>query len=342
MSEKKLREFLEEYLILKGVNTKKNMRCFSKEHEDKHPSMSFYKKANICNCFACGEKYNIFKLVGQEYNLKTKEEQVKKVEELYKNRDLIKNINDSIYSQKGGTVELDYSAKNKEKNYTKSNNSYIKGFDTYYRDCKKRIVETDYLRKRGISKEIENEYNIGYDPNFKNGQWKAIIIPTSHYTFTARNTDENNPDRLRKVGKSHLFGEWLLRQNKESKFYIVEGEIDMLSLAEIGKKSIALGSINNINLFIEKLKELSPKNEFILMLDNDEQGIKAQKELCIKMKELNLNVKETNILGKYKDPNEFLVKDKKGFIEVIEKFERIKKNIKIPKKPKEKNKGNER
>ena len=55
-----LKNFLGEYLVLKGINTSSVFRCFSPTHEDKHPSMSFYKKGNICNCFTCGEKYNIF------------------------------------------------------------------------------------------------------------------------------------------------------------------------------------------------------------------------------------------------------------------------------------------
>ena len=45
------------------------MRCFSKEHEDKNPSMSYFVPGKICKCFACGEKYDIFKLVGEEYGI---------------------------------------------------------------------------------------------------------------------------------------------------------------------------------------------------------------------------------------------------------------------------------
>ena len=37
---KKLKNFLGEYLELKGIDTSKLMRCFSKEHEDRNPSMS--------------------------------------------------------------------------------------------------------------------------------------------------------------------------------------------------------------------------------------------------------------------------------------------------------------
>ena len=314
-----LKNFLGEYLELKGINTSSVFRCFSPTHEDKHPSMSFYKKGNICNCFACGEKYNIFSLVGMEYNLKGFKEQKEKVIELYKNRELIQDANTTIYSKKNIEVELNTNPQQKEakeKRYPK--------LDYYYLECKKRINETDYLQRRGISKEVQDKYNIGYDPNFKNGSWKAIIIPTTHYSFTARNTDVNSEDRLRKVGKSEVFNYWELGQNKKEAFYIVEGEIDALSIAEAGKKAIALGSVNNINLFINKIKNDLPENKFYLMLDNDVQGIKAQEELYNKMKELNLNVENTKALDKYKDPNEFLVADRNRFIETLNELERNK------------------
>ena len=311
-----LKNFLGEYLELKGINTASVFRCFSPIHEDKHPSMSFYKKGNICNCFACGEKYNIFSLVGMEYNLKGFKEQKEKVIELYKNRELIQDVNATIYSKKNIEVELNTNPQQKEakeKRYPK--------LDYYYLECKKRISETDYLQRRGISIEVQDRYNIGYDPNFKNNTWKAIIIPTTHYSFTARNTDINSEDRLRKVGKSELFNYWELEQNKKENFYIVEGEIDALSVAEVGKKAIALGSVNNINLFINKIKNDLPGNKFYLMLDNDGQGIKAQEELYNKMKDLKLNVENTKILGKYKDPNEFLVANRDNFVKALNELE---------------------
>ena len=311
-----LKNFLGEYLELKGINTSSVFRCFSPTHEDKHPSMSFYKKGNICNCFACGEKYNIFSLVGMEYNLKGFKEQKEKVIELYKNKELIQDINATIYSKKNTKVELESAPQQKETKERK-----YPELDYYYLECKKRISETDYLQRRGISIEVQDRYNIGYDPNFKNNTWKAIIIPTTHYSFTARNTDINSEDRLRKVGKSEIFNYWELEQNKKENFYIVEGEIDALSIAEVGKKAIALGSVNNVNLFISKLKNDLPGNKFYLMLDNDEQGIKAQEELYNKMKELNLNIENTKVLDKYKDPNEFLVADRNNFIKALNELE---------------------
>ena len=315
-----LKNFIGEYLELKGINTASVFRCFSPTHEDKHPSMSFYKKGNICNCFACGEKYNIFSLVGMEYNLKGFKEQKEKVIELYKNRELIQDVNVTIYSKKNTKVELESAPQQKETKERK-----YPELDYYYRDCKKRISETDYLQKRGISKEVQDKYNIGYDRDFKEGKMKfpiqAIIIPVSKASYTVRNINNASKFRYTKVGEAAIFNYWELEQNRKDTFYIVEGEIDALSIIEAGRKAIALGSVNEVNLLVNKLKEDKFNNKFILMLDNDEKGKMWQEILYTKLKEIGINVEKNNTLGKYKDANEFLVADRDNFIKALNELE---------------------
>ncbi|EIJ72015.1 toprim domain protein [Fusobacterium necrophorum subsp. funduliforme ATCC 51357] len=303
----KYHDFFQEYLERKGINTKTAFRCVSPKHEDKHPSMLYSDKYKKCTCLACGEKYDIFKFVGMEYGLSTFKEQLYKIQEFMKHPELIEGANKTVYSDKNIEIAL-----SKEKKINAPEKKYPK-LAYYFKDCKNRIDETDYLIRRGISKEITNKYNIGYDPGFKNGTWKAIIIPTSFYSFTARNTDENAEDRLRKVGHIETFNYWELKEDKKSPFFIVEGEIDALSFCEIGQKSISLGSISNIYGLLKKLKEDRPENPFYLCLDRDEAGQKTETILYEKMKELGLKVERTNILENYKDANEFLIKDRTKF-----------------------------
>ncbi|WP_339068945.1 toprim domain-containing protein [Fusobacterium animalis] len=329
----KAKEFLKEYLQRKGINTKELFRCISPEHEDKNPSMSFYKKKNKCTCFACGKNYDIFDLVKMEYNLKTFPEQLKKVEEFMKNPELIEDANKTIYSKKNITVELsnkiskNESTLNKKKSVLDPNNpndiERIIKYQNYIKYCISHLKECDYLTKRGISQKVQEEYHIGYDSSFKYASFKkAIIIPTYYGCFTARNIDDSSEDRLRKIGAAQIFHYDRIRENPEKDFYIVEGEIDALSVAEVGKKAIALGSVNEINLLVNKLKKDKFKNKFILMLDNDEIGKKAQEILYIRLKEIGINVEKSDILGKYKDPNEFLMKDREKFLSLFQKKER--------------------
>lgn len=347
----KAKKFLEEYLQRKGINTNELFRCISPEHEDKNPSMSFYKKKNKCTCFACGKNYDIFDLVKMEYNLKTFPEQLKKVEEFMKNPELIEDANKTIYSKKNLTIELsnkiskNESPLNKKRSVLDPNNpndiERIIKYQNYIKYCISHLKECDYLTKRGISTKVQREYHIGYDPNFKYASFKkAIIIPTYYGCFTARNINDSSEDRLRKIGVAQIFHYDRIRENPGKVFYIVEGEIDALSVAEAGKKAIALGSVNEINLLVKKLKEDKFKNKFILMLDNDEIGKKAQEILYIRLKEIGINVEKSNILGKYKDPNEFLMKDREKFLALFQKKER--ENLWQKKLNNEKSKGIER
>mgnify|MGYP000991162251 CR=1 FL=1 len=318
----KAKEFLEEYLQRKGINTKELFRCISPEHEDKNPSMSFYKKKNKCTCFACGKNYDIFDLVKMEYGLKTFPEQLKKVEEFIKNPELIEDANKTIYSQKNIEITLNSTVQEKKVEEKK----IYPEFYYYYRDCKKRISETDYLQRRGISIEVQDRYNIGYDTDFKEGKMKfpiqAIIIPVSKDSYTVRNINNTSKFRYAKVGEAAIFNYWELEQNKKDTFYIVEGEIDALSIIEAGRKSIALGSVNEVNLLVNKLKEDKFNNKFILMLDNDEKGKMWQEILYTKLKEIGINVEKSNALGKYKDANEFLIKDREKFLALFQEIEK--------------------
>ena len=328
----KAKEFLEEYLQRKGINTKELFRCISPNHEDKNPSMSFYAKKNKCTCFACGKNYDIFDLVKMEYGLKTFPEQLRKVEEFMKNPDLIEDVNKTIYSKKNISIEL---GNNIEKNKSISNKKSVLDpnnpndieriikYQNYIKYCMSNLKECDYLTKRGISEKIQKEYHIGYDPNFKYASFnKAIIIPTYYGCLTARNIDDNSKDRLRKLGNAQIFHYDRIKENPGKEFYIVEGEIDALSVAEVGKKAIALGSVNEINLLVNKLKEDKFENKFILMLDNDEIGKKTQEMLYTKLKEIGINVEKSDILGKYKDPNEFLMKDREKFLSLFQEKEK--------------------
>ena len=318
----KAKEFLEEYLQRKGINTKELFRCVSPNHEDKNPSMSFYKKKNKCTCFACGKNYDIFDLVKMEYGLKTFPEQLKKVEEFIKNPELIEDANKTIYSQKNIEITLNSTVQEKKVEEKK----IYPEFYYYYRDCKKRISETDYLQRRGISIEVQDRYNIGYDTDFKEGKMKfpiqAIVIPVSKDSYTVRNINNTSKFRYAKVGEAAIFNYWELEQNKKDTFYIVEGEIDALSIIEAGRKSIALGSVNEVNLLVNKLKEDKFNNKFILMLDNDEKGKMWQEILYTKLKEIGINVEKSNALGKYKDANEFLIKDREKFLALFQEIEK--------------------
>ena len=135
------KKLLGDYLIKKHgiLNLKRNFNCLNPEHEDLHPSMSYSKKYKICKCFGCGVRYDLFDLIGIDYNTKNFQEQIKIAKELYPNVDI---KNDNLFSNYPVKI-IDYSK--------------------YFENCREDISETDYLHNRKIDLALIDKYQIGYD-----------------------------------------------------------------------------------------------------------------------------------------------------------------------------------
>ena len=85
----------------------------------------------------------------------------------------------------------------------------------------------------------------------------GLFIPTGKSSYLARDTRENIPEKQKKfskikVGRSKIFNEQALLAASESDepIFIVEGELDALSIIEVGGNAVALGSTANKRIFI--------------------------------------------------------------------------------------------
>ena len=125
-----------------------------------------------------------------------------------------------------------------------------------------------------------------------------------------------------RVGKTRLFNSGALKQNLKPVF-IVEGEIDALSIIDAGGQAVGLGSVANIGKLIEALKEIKAATSeipfLIILFDNDVAGQSASKKLTDALKkELNFfSYRHLLLPESYKDANEFLMKDRVKFIEWV-------------------------
>ena len=205
----------------------------------------------------------------------------------------------------------------------------------FFRKCAARINETDYHRE--ISAETLHRFQVGYCPDWINPKaiktcresgkplppaTPRLIIPTSKYSYLARDTRENEnlTDKEKeysktKFGKMHIFNLTALDGNEP--VYIVEGEIDALSIIDAGAAAIGLGSTSMVKSLIEYLKTHKPAAPLILSLDNDKRGAQAQGQLVKGLKEQKIPFICFKVSGEYKDPNEYLMKDKEGFTATV-------------------------
>ncbi len=278
---------LKSYLETNNISTRKPFRCLNPEHTDNNPSMSYDEKRDKVHCFSCGVDYDTFDLIAVEYNLTEPVEIFNKAYEIYQ-------------------IKLD----TQDTQHTQE-----KEINAYMLTCHARATETDYFKKRGISEKLVKSFLLGYDPNFlkAGGQpWKAIIIPTGKGSLTARNIEKaDNKSRYRKIGSNLIFNNPALFKGEPC--FITEGELDALSVLELGYQAVAIGSTANYTKLIEALKQKPAPAPLILCLDNDERGQKTAEQIARNLKALNIPFLKANIAGEYKDPNEALINDRQAF-----------------------------
>jgi len=204
----------------------------------------------------------------------------------------------------------------------------------YYRECQKHLKETAYLTQREIrSEEVAKRFMLGYDSQFKTQDrdtkaytvWQALIIPTGPHSYTVRNTDLGASDgnRYRNRGSGAIFNSQSL-QTATKPIFITEGEIDALSIIEVGGEAVGLGSTSNVNLFINGYaKKQKPVQPLVLALDNDEAGQKATEKLVNALDELGIPYCVQDPYNGQKDANSALVTDREAFTQAIREAEKV-------------------
>ncbi len=273
-------------------------------------------------CFSCGQGGDIFDLIGKVEGLGEYPEQLQRAGELF---------GISIDSNPAPRPEYHNPAKTERKTdkaihikaYTETQPEYL-GFFLLAHD---RIKDTDYPQRRGLSTATVDRFKLGYverwtHPNAPNAPASPrLIVPTSPNSYFARDTREHIPEEQKafaksKVGSVQLFNKKAL-QEADQPIFIVEGELDALSIFEVGGEAVALGSAANKNALIALLEREKPSQPLIVALDNDVAGEKAGAELMDALKALDIKCFQLNPYGDAKDANEALMRNRKALTATI-------------------------
>ena len=211
--------------------------------------------------------------------------------------------------------------------HTPTSGNYL----AFYKQANDNIQATNYPEKRGLSKAILDRFKIGYVENWKHPNAPEnvtgsprLIIPVTQTSYLARDTRDNIPDYQKqyaktKVGGSDIFNGRAFIDDLDKPIFIVEGEIDALSIMEVGGVAVALGSTSNAKKLAGMVRDKQLERPLILALDNDSKGRKAQAEL-----EALLQAQKTPYTvavlteGAIKDPNEMLIKNREVFTGRVE------------------------
>ena len=312
----KLLSFCQDNLELKG---KKFIcpYCGSGTGKNGTPAFSLFDDNTRFKCFSCGMSGDIYDLA-KYLNITQKQ-----LNETY-SLQATKNPKIKIFQTKSKTINTNLDQKKKSEI-----NEIQADFSKNFKEWAKAIKNCDYLIKRGISWETQKRFYIGYAKEWKHPKLELeenapaterIIIPTSKYSYLARavKADVKKKYQKMKAGKTSLFNLQALKNFQN--VFITEGEIDALSLEDLGFNAVGLGSADNWKMVIEALKNQDIKPFLFLCLDADKPGLEAQEKLKIELDEIGVRYMEANsILGTHKDPNEALVANREEFKGNIQK-----------------------
>lgn len=253
------------------TSPKRFFHCLNPNHIDNNPSMMFTDKYNICKCFSCGVSYDIYDLIGLDYDLHSFKEQLEKVQELY----------------------LGYVPVKKE--VKKEIDNKIYDYTNYYNKCFKNRYKTTYLEQRGITRELIDKYKIGYDE-----ERKLVVFPINKHCYFARSVVNN--DKIKSRGSSDIWNKKYIKENNQL-VYVTEGIIDALSLEVIDPnvKVMSINGVGNINSLVYALKENNFNGTIGIVFDKDGAGKKATDELKKELAKINVNSFSTSMIATFDD-----------------------------------------
>lgn len=298
--------------------------CGSGTKENKTGGLSIYSGNDGLRwkCFSCGLEGDIFELFGRINGIMDFNQQLMGLCEIY---------GVSIDSS-GGNFNYDRNKSESVQNVQVNRNCEVeKDYSDFFLQAHTHIKETDYPQKRGLSEEVVNKFNLGYIAEWRHPKapekvptTPRLIIPTSNNTYLARDIrpDGEIPENQKqytkmKVGGVQIFNSKALREAK-TPIFVVEGEMDALSIVEVGGEAVALGSISKTRDFVELCKESKPSQTLVIALDNDEAGERAAREIMEELKVINVLCCKFNPVGLYKDANEALQDDREAFRRDVE------------------------
>ena len=295
------------------------------------------KNGTSWKCFSCSAGGDIFDLYGAINGTADHNEQLRGISELYE----VQVTSYRSTAQEDFRAEYQNQPKNEQYThnsihtsaYTQAQQTETADYTYFFLQAHKAVEQTDYWRKRGLSKETVDRFKLGYVAEWRHPKApKAptsprLIIPTSTGSYLARDTRDQIPEEQRaysksKVGSIQLFNKKAL-QTATKPIFIVEGELDALSIIEVGGEAVALGTTTKSKALIELLKAQAPAQALIIALDNDKAGQRASRELTEGLQGLNIPCYSFNPCGEYKDANEALQRDREALTIAVEEAEHL-------------------
>lgn len=265
----------------------------------------------------CFSNADIFDIIGKQYGLSGYNEQLERACEIF--HITLEHENNGAYNRPSTNAKPAAKVQNQGVN--------LGDVKEFLKDAARHIELTKY--HRGISTETLKKFGVGYV-----SQWRVnenaplsprLIIPHSDGEgYLARDTRSNLTEQQARYAKIHqghivLFNPQALAQNNAPVF-VVEGEIDTMSITDAGGLAVGLCGVANVDKLINAVKEKQFNQPLIIVPDNDKNnaGKKGAARLEEKLKALNFFFYRHELPKGYKDANDFLMNDRAAFSEWVQ------------------------
>ena len=253
---------------LNGENLQTNCP-FHKNGQERKPSFGVNGEIDRCHCFSCSWSGTIEEMISELYGYQD--------EGKFGKRWLIKRFN-SVEIETRPNIMDGFNARN-NRNINRLDNLNNNPVDnTYISDeelDKYRYIHP-YLYERGLTDEIIERFDIGYDR-----ERKEITFPVrdieGRCVFIAGRSVERKFFRLPKGIDKPIYCADKFRNGTYRTAYITESFLNCLTCWKYDKPAIAMLGTGNKNQY-EILNKL-PVREYILAFDPDEAGRKATERL---------------------------------------------------------------
>lgn len=279
-----------------GGASEKQVHCPDKSkhaHGDAKPSARYYSDADgeHVHCHGCGGHWDLFSLVSMDRGLDFMGA-VKWCAERF-------GLADAIQA-KGA----------------KRANGGAASVPQYLADCAAHYGETDYLRKRGISDAVAARFGVGYDP-----KERRVVFPQGA-GYSARAVDDANTLRYKypkgvPVSPFNLDALW----NADGRpVFIVEGQIDALSVIEAGGVAVGLGGTSHQKPVLEAIEARPVSVPVCVAFDNDGRADTSKKaqQMADGLARLGVHTFTACLYPQgCKDANDALMMDRAAFARAI-------------------------
>lgn len=221
---------------------------------------------------------------------------------------------------------------------------YYKKWNTLLLQADEGKAGRDYLHSRGITDETMKDFNIGFDPEYRQPGTReftkrpCVIFPRNQACYQVRDirpkeqiTDDFSLGRIKQtVGRTDIFNAAAFEQAEAEAeqgrppIIVVEGEIDTLSIIQTGYKwAIGIsGTSSGRGKLLEHIKQHT-KLSYILALDNDDAGRTGQKAIAEELDKIGVSYIAADAERLYlgcKDANDAYRQDKAKLTEQIVKY----------------------